>query len=682
MSQRIALACGLALSIVAIGVVLTRSPPVVARTNGVPIGQAVASAAQKFEDCQKGEALPGGTTAIRLWLAAGLGPRVQLRVIRDGVVLTRGEQPPGWSRLTVAVKPLEHAVAGVSVCFAMAPKDEVVFFKGVKARGAQFGARIRIEYLRPGSHSWLSLAPSIAKRMSLGREPSTIWIVLAVLAGMLALVAIVAATVLHPTRVALCVALAAALNAACWSVVTPPFQVGDEPSHFAYVKQVAETGTPPQSVEGALSSEEAIALGALHFVPPGRPGLATIATQSEQNAMSRELALAATLPRDGSKSAAVATAEPPLYYAVEAIPYLIAYHGTLLDRLQLMRLLSALMAGLTALFVFLFVREALPSAPWAWTVAGLGVAVTPLLGFMSGAVNPDAMLYAVSAALFFCFARAFRRGLTRRLAVGIGAAIALGLLTKLNFVGLLPGAIVGLAILVRRIWRTSRREACARAVLAGVAATAPVAVAVATGAVRTHAGPDFLSSNLTGFFGRGSFVAKLSYIWQLYLPRLPGMASDFPGISPARQIWLKGFVGQFGWGEVVFPGWVVSVALIPVAVIVGLFIRAVYGRRAALRGRAAESCVYALIAAGVLMMVAWASYKSFPETEASFGQTRYLFPMLALLGALLALAARGAGRRWGSAVGVLIVVLMLDHDIFSQLLVVAHYYGPGGPPVV
>jgi hypothetical protein len=49
--------------------------------------------------------------------------------------------------------------------------------------------------------------------------------------------------------------------------------------------------------------------------------------------------------------------------------------------------------------------------------------------------------------------------------------------------------------------------------------------------------------------------------------------------------------------------------------------------------------------------------------------------MAVLFGAILALAARGAGRRWGPAVGALIVVLVFGHDIFSQLLVVSRYYG-------
>ena len=75
------------------------------------------------------------------------------------------------------------------------------------------------------------------------------------------------------------------------------------------------------------------------------------------------------------------------------------------------------------------------------------MALFPLLGFMSGAVNPDAMLYAVSAALFFAFARAFRLGLTPGRAAAIGAVIAVGVLTKLNFIGLLPGAALALAIL-------------------------------------------------------------------------------------------------------------------------------------------------------------------------------------------------------------------------------------------
>ncbi len=47
--------------------------------------------------------------------------------------------------------------------------------------------------------------------------------------------------------------------------------------------------------------------------------------------------------------------------------------------------------------------------PNAWLAGGLSIAFAPLLGFMSGAVNPDSLLFAVSAALFWSIARAFRR---------------------------------------------------------------------------------------------------------------------------------------------------------------------------------------------------------------------------------------------------------------------------------
>lgn len=476
--------------------------------------------------------------------------------------------------------------------------------------------------------------------------------------------------------IAVWIAFVATLNAACWSVVTPAFQVSDEEAHFAYVKQIAETGELPRNVTGPYAREELVALIDLHFLQVGgEPGTHTIASQVEQDRLQRDLARAARLPREGSGSAGVATAEPPLYYAIEAVPYLIAYHGSLLARLELMRLVSALMAGFTAAFAYLFVREALPSERWAWTTAGLGVALAPLLGFMSGAVNPDSMLFAVSAALFFCLARAFRRGLTRKLAVGTGSVIAIGLLTKLNFVGLLPGAFIGLVVLCWRVARISRAEAARRLMLACVIAAAPALVTLAAGTLAHQDVPHSVGERLLGYASHSSLAAKLEYAWELYLPRLPGMASDFPDLLTTRQIWFNGFVGLYGWGDTPFPNWVYDLALIPAAAIACLFIRAIVGRRAAVRARVAELCVYGLMGVGVMAMIAASSYGEFPTIDASYAHVRYLFPMLALLGAVLALAARGAGKRWGPATGVLIVVLILAQDIFSQLLVVSHYYG-------
>jgi 4-amino-4-deoxy-L-arabinose transferase-like glycosyltransferase len=478
-------------------------------------------------------------------------------------------------------------------------------------------------------------------------------------------------------RAAWVCALVACLNAVCWSILTPPFQVPDEPDHFAYVKQLAETGHLP-SANAEESEEENTALLALHYAKiRQQPQNHTIATQAEQEALER--ALANSPHETGSAGAGVATSEPPLYYALEAIPYSVAVKGTVLDRLALMRLTSALFAGLTAMFVFLFIRETLPAAAWSWTVGGLSVALTPLLGFMSGGVNPDSMLFAVSAAAFYCVARAFRRGLSTRGALAIGAVIAIGLSTKLNFIGLVPGILLGaVAVVLRAAWRSrraawrSRRAALlALALVVTIAFIPAIAYAVSNAA---SARPAFGIVS-TAQAVHGSLLSELNYIWQLYLPRLPGTVNDFPGLSTPRQVWFDGFVGLYGWLDTTFPGWVYSAALVPAGAIALLCARSLWQARDKLRGRAVELAVYAVMVVGLMALVGAASFSVFPETDAEYGQMRYLLPLLALLGAALALAARGAGRRWGPAVGTLIVILFFAHDVFSQLQVVARYYG-------
>ncbi len=475
-------------------------------------------------------------------------------------------------------------------------------------------------------------------------------------------------------RAAWVCALVGLLNAACWSIVTPPFQSPDEPDHFAYVKQIADTGSLPSSSSARLSLEETTVLLGLRTLRIRlEPQVHTLASRAQQRKLQRYLATAATDTAPGSGAAGVAASEPPLYYALEAIPYTIARHANDLYRLQLMRLTSALFGGLTALFVFLFVREALPGERWAWTVAGLAVALAPLLGFMSGSVNPDSALFAVSAASFYALARTFRRGLDRASAVAIGALTALGLLTKLNFIGLAPGVLLGLLVLSVRAARVSGRRAYRLLALGVGIAVSPVVLYVAANLLFGHHALGIVSKSSEG--AHGSLLDEANYIWQLYLPRLPGTVNDFPGIFTTRQLWFNGYLGLYGWLDTPFPRWVESVALVPAAAIVALCGRSLWQCRAALRKRAAEVGVYAAMTVGLALLIGADSYKSFPGTDAEYGQARYLLPLLALAGVVLALAARGAGRRWGRATGTLIVVLFLAHDVFSQLQVVARFYG-------
>jgi len=477
-----------------------------------------------------------------------------------------------------------------------------------------------------------------------------------------------------PSAAAVC-ALAALLNALAWSIVVPAFQVPDEPVHYAYTEYLVQHGKPPKAgPRDRLSSSEQHALAALRFrrLLFG-VGNGAIWTAPEQTRM-RALLDAGGRRADGNGGAYATGSEPPLFYALQAVPYALASGGTVLDRLTLMRLCSALLAGATVLFVFLFLREALPAVPEAWTVGALGVAFAPMFAFMSGGVNSDALLYAASAALFYLLARAFRRGLDARLAVAVGAALGAALMTKYNALGLLPGTAIALLLIGVHQQHAWRMRALALPALALGVATAPVALEMALNA--TVWDRPVVGATASGFDATAVHPAigeMLSYVWQFYLGPLPGMTRHFVGV-PLRYLWIHGFVGSFGWAETTFRPAVNDAALVPLAAIALLAVRTLIASGRRLRARRGELLAYAVLVLGLMCFVAVASYISYLRYQASIAQVRYLFPLLPLYGAGLALAARGAGRQLAPIVGTAIVVLAIAHNVFSQLLVIARYY--------
>ncbi len=481
------------------------------------------------------------------------------------------------------------------------------------------------------------------------------------------------ATLRRVPRAAWICALVACLNAACWTIITPPFQVTDEPTQFAYTQYLAEHQQLPPHFEGPYSPEQTLALADLHqSAVLWHAENDTISSTAEQQKLQEDLD-----QRPGREGEAVggSAADPPLYYLLQVVPYELGSSGTVLDQLELMRLLSALFAGLTALFVFLFVRETLPRVPWAWTVGGLSVALAPILGFASSGVNPDSMLFAVSAAIFYCLARGFRRGLSRSAAVAIGALIAIGLLTKPNFIGLIPGAVLGLVVLTVRAARTDRGAASRTFAIAIAIAATPLILYVLVNLLSGRPGFGTASENLALAHG-GSISDDLSFVWQLYLPRLPGMTSYFPGVFPLLQLWFDRGIGLYGWLDTTFPIWVYTAALIPMALLAALLVRSLVVSRAALRRRILEPIVYAVMGIGLMGLIGSHAYLDLAfEGGGGHVQPRYLLPLIPLTGVAIALAARGAGKRWGPPVGALIIVLFLGYDVFSQLLVVSRFYG-------
>lgn len=475
----------------------------------------------------------------------------------------------------------------------------------------------------------------------------------------------------RPPRAAYLCALVGTLNALAWSVITPPFQSPDENAHYAYVAQLVEHGSlPSQAPYNGLSPAEDNTLAELRtFQIQGEPHNPSLLTAPEQQQLSGTEA--EHLSAAGTGNALNAAPNPPLYYALEAVPFILSPSGTVLDRLELMRLLSAIFAGFTVFFAFMFLRELLPGTRWVWPFGALAVALQPVFGFISGSVNNDALLYAFAAALFFAVARIFRRGLDDRTGLALGTVIGLGLLAKYTLLGFTPAVALALLCAIRRAGRHGRKAALRGAAIAGTVATIPtliyiellnrVVVSGGIGAPTTVAGvPPGLG-------------AEISYIWQLFLPRLPTANIDFPQHSELWHEWFMGLVGRFGLLDTSFPFWVYLVAA-PIAI---LLVLAALGDLARERHRlwahADELVVYVAMIVGLCVEIGIESYRAL-AFGGVFQQPRYLLPGLCIYAAIVALATRLPGRRWGLAVGSAIVALALIHDVFSQLLVIGRYY--------
>jgi 4-amino-4-deoxy-L-arabinose transferase-like glycosyltransferase len=493
-----------------------------------------------------------------------------------------------------------------------------------------------------------------------------------------------------PRAIWLC-ALLAFVNAVAWSLLVPVFQNPDEAVHAGYAQYIGETGKVPQRLSTGpyyLPPPDAdIAFSEVPFSILGHP-----TWSAAQNAQLHGRLDAS--PRPGSVNeggAGYASSNPPLYYAYEAIAYNVAKPGDFLDRFEAMRIASALLAALTVFFVFLFLRELLPGTPWAWTVGALAVAFQPLFAFMGGGINNDNLIYLAGSALLAGVARAFRRGMTPGVGVWIGAALAVGVLGKGSMFALIPGAVVGVLLAAWRTPRERRRRALGGVLAAGLTAGIPIVGWL----VANQLIYDRAASTTTASFSAGSTfqVRELfSYIWQFYLPRLPFMDDQFPYAQPGYhfyptfplwQTYVQGFIGRFGWFQYMFPMWVNWLGLGVLVSILGLAGAALVRFRAAVRRRWPELLTYALLFAGLLLLVNLVGYQyRLGAPHNNFEQARYLLPMIGLYAAVVALATRGAGRRWGPALGALLVTVAIGHNLFAQLLTANRYYNGATYPLV
>jgi hypothetical protein len=557
--------------------------------------------------------------------------------------------------------------------------------------GIPMPARISIWYLpSPGSRrSFIAQAGATFQRAALFRPglvgawtyPLLLFLVLPAI-GLLGVRSLALAVSGRTRRLALWLFVIAAVNGCCWALITPAFQAPDEVDHFAYVQSLAERGQTPSDNPGSpllrWSTSEGTALEGVNFATDHQndasapPWLA-----SEQHAYEVRRA---TLPLHANNGGGYTTSavHGPLYYLALTPAYLATRDASVFSQLTLMRMTSALIGALVAVFAFLLARELAPGRPWLGVLAALLVTYEPMYGFISGAVNNDVGVNAGAAALELLLIRLLRRGVTIPWGVLTGAVLLA--LPNIKGTGLSLYPVAALVFL-GALWRHhSRRD------LRGWAALALTALVVDELAVHLlghlrhlEAGSGSAASAISSNAGAAgealhNIPSYLSYLWQALLPRLPFMTPHFPsGVHPGMVIFIERGWAAFGWYDVFFPHWVYLVILAAIIAAVPLACWALGREWTWVRAHWME--VLAILAMPVAVIAGFEAAYYTPGVRpviAEFG--RYAFPGIAPLALISVGALHGFGRRrmvWAGA-GVLIAMMFLSYA--SQLLTLTSFY--------
>ena len=323
---------------------------------------------------------------------------------------------------------------------------------------------------------------------------------------------------------------------------------------------------------------------------------------------------------------------PPLYYAYASLAYWVSWNGDVFDRLYAMRLWSGLLLLVTTAATWLLVGEVVPGDRRLQLAGAALVGFQPMATFMSASVNPDAMLFALWALVFWLGARALRRGLSPGLAAALFGATGLAVLVKATSYALVPAVLLVLAVALSRAY-PARRRAAALAAIAALTLAIPiggwlVAARVLDRPVVNQAAATRSLAQRASIFASSEATSDAGFPSSLFRRRSPRPRASRRMTSGSRPGWAA-----FGWLEVHFPEWVYTLlaaasALVAAAAAVAVFKK---GRRAPL----AVIAFCGLAAVGLIGGLHWVEYGQIVQTGAPFNQGRYVLPLLPVARPLL-----------------------------------------------
>ncbi len=651
--------------------------------------------------------LPAGTAIVRLRVRSPTRLRPALKLtLRYGSRTVRSSLPPFHVQASqisnadfpIPPVPASPAARYASLCVS-APEGAMNWIgaglpssaaQSVALDGIALPAVLATWFLPPAGaqRSYLAEAGSIFARAALFRPgwvgAWTYWLIFFFVLPLLALLAVrtLAQTFAGETgarRAAIWLLAIAAVNFACWALITPPFQAPDEIDHYAYTQSLVQRGEGP-AVNAAVpldrwSDAESLALETTAFLTDHEVADTGMPWTPLAERRFKELYSQQHPAANNGGGYSTSAAHGPLYYLALSPAYLLAEHDSTFSQLTLMRFTSALLGALAALFAFLLARELAPRRPWLGVLAALLVCYEPMYGFISGAVNNDVGVNAAAAAVAYLLVRLPRRGMTVPFGFVTGAVLVATPLVKETGLSLYP--VAALVLIAALVLRHSRADLLGwLALLAGALAMDLVSVHVlstlqpASGTSGFHA----IGANTSAASEAFHHIPEyMSYVWQTFLPRLPFMGKHFSPAIPGYDIFVRRGWGAFGWYDVFFPDWIYKLILAAMLAAVPLGVWA-FGREWPwIKRHWLEVLTVVLIPVAVIAGFEAAYYSPGIQTVIpTYG--RYAFPAIVPIAVIVVGVLHAFGRRGVLYSGVALTMAMIALSYGAQLLTLTSFY--------
>jgi 4-amino-4-deoxy-L-arabinose transferase-like glycosyltransferase len=237
------------------------------------------------------------------------------------------------------------------------------------------------------------------------------------------------------------------VNGIIYSLVIPLWQNNDELEHLAYTAFLVEEKKMPITVASAPSTDTDLTLSdelriADELLQNNQISQAASAHkllihQTFNKALTQKQIGAALGSLDRHIPAGRYTnptaGYPPLYYALEAIPYGIFYHASILTRSEAMRIFNILFLLVTVFFTYKTTLLVFKNKTAALTVAAL-VGFLPRFSFTSAGLDNDQLLISLSTILIYLLLKYLPEKLTIKKSLLLGLVFGLGLLSKQQFI--------------------------------------------------------------------------------------------------------------------------------------------------------------------------------------------------------------------------------------------------------